>query len=347
MCLVLCSGAPMAGVDLEDVKRGLRDAAAAVESFSFTFRCERMMRLLPDGDEDVSLHEEAAVVADARGRGRYEGRRSGVNRLPGGKTKIFEEMALGAFDGKVMKSMEGIGKYSLGRITGKRYDLPWQMDPWNYLNRYFNEPVYEVLEKRGAVLAGSTTWQGRPVLTVETRPVARAGDKESLGKYRFLVDVERNFTVVEKAALVKLSPALDWAVYTRISGYDYVEETPGVWVPMRLEHESLMVKKEEVEKGIPPKANWRWNIKVDEWKVNQPLADSLFEVPFPPGLFVNDQIQGGSYQVTEDIAMTTPPEAARRRGWGVLAGAAVILALLALVVIAQRFRARRERGAPR
>jgi hypothetical protein len=272
------------------------------------------------------------------------------------KTKVVENMIVGAFDGKVMRSMDGTAKYSSGRITSARSDLPWQKDPWEFLNHYFGEPVYQLLEKeRGADLVGSTTWQGRPVLTVETRPVPRVVDKESQGKYRFLVDVERSFTVVEKAALVKLSPALDWAVYTRISGYDYVETMPGVWVPMRLEHESLRVKKEEVEKGIPPKANWRWNIKVDQWKVNQPLADSLFEISFPAGLFVNDQILGRSYQVAQitdqtvvdHVAITTPTGAARRRWSRVLAGAAVILALLAAVVIGRRFRARRERGVTR
>lgn len=141
--------------------------------------------------------------------------------------------------------------------------------------------------------------------------------------------------MVEKAALIKLSPALDWVIYTRIGGYDYVEASPGVSVPMRLEHESLSVKKQEAEKGILPKAHWRWNIQVHQGKVNEPLADSVFEITFPPGLFVNDATQGRSCQVTEEVPMSAPEGTPHCRWWRVVAGAAVILALLAALMIAR------------
>jgi len=345
---------PLAGatstppVSFDDVLRGLRDTDAAIASFSLSFRCEIVTTALVDASARFSLHEDATIIADDRRRARYEGSRSSVSYDEAKKPHISETMLVGTYNGKITRSMEGIGEFSRGTITESRSEMPWQMDPWNFLTQYFNEPIYKTLEKHGSTITGKAQWQGSEVVVIESQPIANKDDAGRKGKLRFLVNVQRGFAVVERSGLLQFAPDLDWVVYTTIRGYDYVETSPGLWFPMRIEHESFDPSKETVRKRQPPPLAWRWDIRVKKWTVNEPLEASTFELRFPRGVFVNDRVLGRSYRVTAITDQTLADEASGLRGtltrwfswrrplvWGAMA-LIVFVGLIAVVRLSRR-----------
>lgn len=345
----LCQGVVAVQASIRDVCSALRDTHAAIENFSVAFRKDITIRPLNAPDKLVSLYEMATLVADARGRGRYEAKRSSIDYVAGGKNKIHEEVVVAAFDGKRTKSMVRVGKYSRGTITEARSDIPWEMDPWNFLTHYFGEPIYKQLEQPGANSIGEFKWHGRSVLGFETSAVADPSDPGCQWKYRFLIDTDRNFAVVERAGLVQLASDLNWVVYTRISAYDHTEVAPGIWAPMRIEHESFNPTKEGTRKGLPPPLSWRWDIKVTKWTFNQPLPDSQFDVRFEPTTVVNDRVLGRFYQVAviTDQALADEASAAKdylvRRPWRRVAVWCALGVFLAATLLLVGFR-RRMRG---
>lgn len=349
-------GEPTA-VSVAELCQGLRDRESAISNFSVFLRKTVRMHPLTKPDKLVSLHEELQIIADSSGRGRYEGRRQSYFARPDGKEEISENLVLGAFDGKRCRTAEGLAatRFSKGEESDARQSLSWGVDPWEYLTHYLGRPVSQIIAERGGQIVARGAWEGRGVLVVETAPGQWHGPPSARGKARFLIDPARNFVVVERSGLVQWAPELDWAVYTRIAGFEHVEAAPGIWVPRRIVYESLDPTAETVRNRKPAPLLRGEEVVAEKWRINEPLSESVFEIRFPPGVTVNDRITGRMYQVAQIRDQALADEAAgalhyvaprrlwgRWKAWVAMPG---LVAVMGLVVwVWRRARRRRKRG---
>ena len=153
--------------------------------------------------------------------------------------------------------------------------------PLEFTIYYFGKPISKHLSERGAVLDGRRTWDGREVAVIETRPFV----KEQSWKTQYWIDLERNYTVVRRAALIQYQKDGPWQEYTRIEGRDHREIAPDIWLPMQFKYESV----ETTPEGKDPKLSWRHKGKNENWRVNEQLAADTFELEFPEGISVMDR----------------------------------------------------------
>mgnify|MGYP005835128387 CR=1 FL=1 len=136
-------------------------------------------------------------------------------------------------------------------------------------------------------------------MVAETAARAWQGTPSTQGKMRSLIDPGRNFLVVERSGLVRHAPDLDWAVYTRIAGFEHLEAAPGIWVPRRIVFESLDPTEKTVRQRQNPPLVRREEIAADDWRINQSPPDSTFEMAFAPGVMVSDRLSNRTYQVAQ------------------------------------------------
>lgn len=64
-------------------------------------------------------------------------------------------------------------------------------------------------------------------------------------------------------------------------------------------------------------STYRYEVKVDEYRVNEPIADSVFEITYPPGTLFRDQINNETYVLCNDG--TRMPILLLPENWGEIA----------------------------
>jgi hypothetical protein len=252
-----------------------------------------LYRFFPESNDDkeVTLNVVEQVTIDAKGRVRVEV--DGQSFRHGEEIEVYPHKSLGVYDGQVMKSMSGRQNYTHGLITSSRGDVGLRMDPWSVTTHYFSKPISEILAEKSAFVADRVEWKGKQVLRVQTKPTVNKTDSR---KYVFLIDPAMNYAVVKRAIAIQFEGQERWMEYTRIVGEDFFEAHPGIWVPKRVVHESFAPTLEDAKKGAKPALSWRWDIRMDDWKINPEVPDAVFELDFDPGLYINDKIAGRSFQ---------------------------------------------------
>lgn len=276
-----------------DLGRSIEQLEERVNSLSVNATFDILHRYFPGEDsQDVSLTSLEWITVDREGRCRVQVDTQSFRKLNGGIEKT-PKVAIGVFDGKVARVMEGQSTMSSGTVSSLRSEIPLRLDPRNISTHYFFKPLSQILTKRGAVVVGQVIWDGRPVIVVETTPI-EGNDRR---KFRFYVDPERDFTVVRRAIAVQYPPHERWMEYTRIECFDFEQIEPEVWLPGRIVHESFDPTVQNAKDGSEPPLSWRWKVSWENWKVNEECQPEIFELKFAPGVFVNDRITGRNYTV--------------------------------------------------
>lgn len=280
-------------VTMDEVVQGLQRTEMAVQTLSVKsdFQTRQRLDVVPASPE-IALHGTTEVTVDALGRCRVKSTFDSWHLDDKQVVIDRDQSMLGVFDGKVAWTLQGTGKSAVGTIADNRGEVSLRLDPRNVSTHYFDQPVSSRLLKRGASIVELSTWDGSPVLVVETTPT---GDQDQR-KVRFHIDPRRNFTIVRRAIAIRYPPHERWMEYTRIEGYDFREVQAGVWLPDRVVHESLDPTIENASQGTAPPVAWHWDVKFTDWKVNPSLNDETFELQFPLGIFVNNRITGKSYR---------------------------------------------------
>ncbi len=278
------------GLSIEDVRRGLSDADAAVNCFTVTSRFEIIQRSLTNPSKVVALRLATKCTVDSKGRVRYEA--VGDELREAIEPSVSAIAVRAVFDGQLARFVRGTPeKDEMARISRNRASIPWRMDPSNFIRHFLNKPVEEQVGRLGGKVLGEKKWDGHKVLVIETEPVTR---EQVRRKLQFLVDCLRNFTVVRKAAMVNYSSDEgNWHDYTLIEGREYEEVDSGIWLPREVNHESF-----KVIEGKESELSWRCTIHNDRWSVNDAVPDSLFTMPFPEGVYVTDEVSGREYRNT-------------------------------------------------
>lgn len=293
MTVFVCS--PVAGAaTFDDIAKILRDNEQFLRSMAVTIHCKVLQTSISDPSQTVRLTIDEKVLIDAEGRCRVES--TGESFVNGPELKVHPENGVGVFNGHTMKSMTGGGKhFNRGLITSSHSDLPLRLDPRLVTTHYFNRPVTALLAERpGAVLLRETTWEGRPAIELASAIYDNADDDR---RYLITVVPDLNYAIVRRAAAVRYDGCDRWDDYTRFIASDYHEATPGFWVPRTAVHESFDPTREQSLNGTAPPLSWRWDIRMSEWEINPVLSDSLFDLEFAPGVFVNDQVAGRSFKM--------------------------------------------------
>lgn len=277
------------GITLAELSQGLLDAEASLKSASVT--CDYKVTLWsPQKGQLTPVLAHGVCTFDALGRGRYQGfgDMRDVNDL-----KSYRYRTKAIFDGKRMKVLEGDNtRYLHGKVS-EISQLPWPVDPRDYLYRYRSKPVGKLLAEEGSQIVGQVLWNGRRVVEAETKTkVAPNGDR---AKNRFLIDCERGFVVVRCSTRIFRPATKDWFDYGWIEGRNYTEVNPGIWVPMEVTQEMYGRSATILS---PPRIG-RYEIRNTNWVLDAELPDSTFQLDFPPGIIVKDEQTGKEYQTVE------------------------------------------------
>lgn len=278
---------------VRELLQGLQDVEQIAKSFRVDFEYRRAN---DDAWGSPVLSFDATYLADDTGRIRLE--RSDTRLLTDDTGKQFEGRVevIAAYNGTVLRQMEGRDKFTTGRISANVGEMPWGATPRNFLTHFFDKPVSQILRDSGAIIVGRANAE---VLTVDTRENYVESDK-TRRKYRFKVD--KTFSVVEKAALVKAEGSDKWYVYMRIKSSDYGPTKSGVWVPKTGTYESIDVDDVMQGKEKSPKIRFRNEFTFSEWDLSPHWDDSTFELTFPPGVTVTDEVEGRTYIITGELS---------------------------------------------
>jgi hypothetical protein len=341
-----------AGVDVrqvndKDLLIGIKEAEAAIIALSVDCTIHGVTHDIAWPEVPVQLKRSESIIVEKDGRARCETDGQDFKIESKGKATVRPLKAISTFDGTACRSVRGRDEGRIGLVTSSRSDIFWILDPRQISTHYYDKLVSQIIEERGGRIVGSTQHNGRDVLVVETEPVARAQKKWN---YRFLVDPALNFAVVKRSQLIQFPPSEKWIEVTSVTGYDYREASPGIWLPEHVVQTSFDPTEKDVRNGNDPRLSWEWNIQNTNWIVNPTVADSLFKLEFPPGTDVDDKVNGRVYKVAgvSDGMLTGQAELAQK--WKLTGGRAVLIlinAVVVLVLVAFCVVAWRRRRAPR
>jgi hypothetical protein len=334
---VVLGSPPQAGGDQpSDVKyseivQGLRDAESLLESFSLTAhieveRNEPQRRWIKSLDADYTL--------DKNGRISYEA----VQQIQEAGKVVATEKLRYSYDGAKLTGLLGNErKYGFGHLSKNPSAVPWLIDPREFLTSFHSQPVSKFLEANEGHVAGTSTWDGRKVVVLETKTNQLKWDRR---KYQLLVDCGRNFAVVRRSIRSQSAEGKAWFDYFRLEGSGYVE-TNGVWVPTKVKREEYLLRKD----GEPELLS-RVSLEGPKWRINPPVSDMSFQTKFPANVYVNDEITGKNYralqitdkslldQASQAEELLETPEPERRSGRPPRSYTLAALGALSLAVLA-------------
>ena len=297
LCVLLSLSATARAVDpqvnVADIVQPLEQAEKRVHSLAVNANFDILHRFFP-GEEyrDVTLTSIESIIVDREGRCRVQIDTQSFRKL-GTSIEMTPKVAIGTFDGKVARVMEGQARMSSGAESSLRSEVPLRLDPRNLTTHYFFKPISELLARRGAQVIGEETWNGNSVIVVETIPF----EGEDRRKFRFFLDPQRGLTVVRRAIAIQYPPYERWMEYSRIEGFDYEQIAPDVWLPGRVVYESFDPTVQHSKDGSEPPLSWRWKVNFENWRVNEDYPPETFELKFAPGVLVNDRTTGRSFTV--------------------------------------------------
>jgi hypothetical protein len=257
---------------LERTEAAIRDLAVVTEYVKL-----QKYPLKVDRPVHMGLRTEFIVTRD--GKGWYDCVGEQVNSGPD-FVKTYPGHWRCAYDGETARTLTGDVHGSYHSASIDRFPAWHGVNPLEYTTHYNREPVSQTLKERPAVFVCRDTWEGRPVVILETPATINGGAYKS----RFWIDPERRI-VVRRALMLQREPGKSpWYEYSRIESRDHREIAPGIWLPMRFKYESVTPLKD----GKPEELAWSYEGTNSAWKVNQDPPTSTFRLEFPPDVPVND-----------------------------------------------------------
>ncbi|MBW8039626.1 MAG: outer membrane lipoprotein-sorting protein [Planctomycetes bacterium] len=175
----------------------------------------------------------------------------------------------GALDGRIPRGYIYPGKYS-DALSERRsmYRLMW--NTWDSRDST-GETAVNYDEKNNYYIA-----------------IAKFSSREKSGKVKLYIDPSKDFIPVKKEYILH-----DGRVLMRYELDDFHQTKSGLWIPYRIF-------------DILPLRHYRGIIKVLNVKVNEPIADDLFDFEFPVGTIVYDEILNLRYKI-EDVNRPQSP----------------------------------------
>ena len=206
-----------------------------------------------------------------------------------GQPNIYPWYAISTFNGTEERVLDGKDKTSLrrGMITSERSDTLWTLDPREMTTWYSDRPVSQfIAEKKGCVI-GTEKQDEHEVLIVETEVFV--DPRKSKWKNSFWIDPNRGFVVVRRSSFYQFPDVDHWVENSRITGYDYHEIEPGIWLPSKAVDEAYAGTRDEAQED-KPHLMWKFVIQNSNWVVNPKVDESIYTLQFPKGVNVDDHI---------------------------------------------------------
>ncbi|WP_337175826.1 hypothetical protein [Paludisphaera sp.] len=281
---------PAATVD--EVLRALDDAEAALAAFRVEADIAIKMESPLARGEYADLEARVSLLFDRSGRFRFSERGATVNWSP--PRRVHPIRIEAAYDGAVLKQMEGSEKLAHGLVSSRPTDSSMRLDPRNFVLDYQGKTVARWLREYDGKIVGDEPVDGGTALVLETRPNLVDGIE---WKQRYLVLPDKGFAVARRSALLRYAEAPDWLEYTRTESFDLADRGRGIHLPARGVYQSWNVKKDDALEGARSfPISWRYDLTFRDWRINPDATDADFTLRFEPGVFVNDRISGRSYE---------------------------------------------------
>jgi hypothetical protein len=272
-------------ITLEKLRQELEKREAALKAFSVTVD---IMGQLFTGDRSSSLAKETWTIdgdptSQEKPGCRVRKQRQVRRTTPDGKTS--ESRSLAVYDGREMRSLNGSvdGRWRRGRASKHWWEAfrGSGAEPRGFLTHYDYEPCSHFVSKNPTRIVGHADWKGRSVVQIESGPFPWKENGWS-GKVQLLIDPKRGFALVRQSTLVQCGPGEPWHEYVVRDTEDFVEASPGIWVPTRATYWWGGA-------GRNPKPSSREELRFTQWDPKPDVSDSVFQLDFRPGLVVTDE----------------------------------------------------------
>jgi len=210
-------------------------------------------------------------------RGRVESDIESTYLRDDGTTFESSERHVSTFNGswgqwlQTERVQDGVEQPAVGRTT--RELLGAHTSPYDLSTRYHNMPIAKHLVEHGAKIIGAERWEDRPVVVVETEPVAMQEDY--ILRQQFWIDVERAASV-RRISYVKRGPDRPWGLHYQHDATGHVEAIPGLWLPTVVETTNNFVAA-----AGPDFLVHKTHIEIVEWVVNEPIDENRFKQEYP------------------------------------------------------------------
>lgn len=258
-------------VSIENVISGLERNEKRVENLSVTSQFENR------GLDMETRHVRQTCIVDAKGRVWW--RAQWLNSGMGSEVEPAggPEHADFVFDGETATTVEWRGDRAI-RANIMTYARWYGGDPFKFsLIRSHQTPFSQLLRKHKGSITGTTSWDGRQVLVVETAPV-ESDDRHY--KQEYLIDPDRDFTIVRYSLLRRLAGTDEWEVNNRNESHDH-SRVDGVWLPSH----TIQQIGGFMENSVPVT---RSEGRHRDWKVNADIPEDRFRLEIPVGTLTRD-----------------------------------------------------------
>lgn len=330
----------------EDIVFALNAMEESLSSFRVHGRAEKKTRNSHTA-EFSELWTDAVFAIDSVGRMRYE--KSGTT-LGGALTegKPAERNRFSVYDGEVAKSMFGRDRFQYGNV-GDPSVLGIGLDPRDYLYQFSGKKLTDRFSDSDKYDAPRwVEWEGQSL--VELTSKGRTEENGDQFRSRYLFDPERGFFPVYRGGEIRFSSIdEEWREYVRVAVLEWTSTSYYEWLPARVHVLSRFAFEQPVLDNEPFPVSWDFDIRFDNWEVSPEFIDSYFELEFPAGVTITDEITGQVYKVTgvnqqqiydhAAAALDLRQSGTEQRRWLVLVN---VLLLISAIVFAC-FRSRRHR----
>jgi hypothetical protein len=127
---------------------------------------------------------------------------------------------------------------------------------------------------------------------VET-PEVLDENANTLDKVSFWVDTGRSFAVVRKAYRSKPKNGDEWTETLVAEGNGYWRHETGLWLPSSYTEQSYkFTSKDQKVRDLYA----RHHLTLSNWRLNLTLAPTYFDMSFPPGVLVTNEVSGKTYK---------------------------------------------------
>jgi hypothetical protein len=220
------------------------------------------------------------------GTAKFEADKAYVNSrmAAAGDGKVFHDVIL-SHKGVTLTELDLIKNYGTISIRKK---LPQFYDIRKYPMRFADgQSLYSYLTDANAVytIVEREKVEGTMCYVIErVRDYVTPNGSQKTAKERFWIAPEKGFQVKKAIAFSTKSPDKPLSI-TRCS---LTQVNQGIWYYSKVTFESYPL--------FLPKPDVIAVLELDKIVVNQQLEENAFTVPFPPGCFINDRVNGVRYR---------------------------------------------------
>jgi hypothetical protein len=325
-------------VSIEEIESVLEETERVLRGYQVRCEIDARLRKYPfDRNEFRFRSTTVTYSADMSGRVRAVGR---AQTSDGATTEVTSNTVV--YNGGQSSRLTEQSGSANGRITPHEHEAYLDgVNPRNFVTHVRNRSAVLLLREYQAQVVGTTEFDGRSAVTVETAVVSNVG-MQWMTRLLFAPDLD--LALVRAADCFRHNEGQEWKEFVRTELFEHVQDPSGIWLPSRVVHEEYSAPKETEPESVLLQ---HMEVITEDWQVNPELPEELFSLDFPSGTLVEDRVNGTTFKTTEisdqtifdQVAAVKPlknTSNSSTRTWLIWLNVAVLLGIGILILLRRR-----------